>query len=395
MVKKGVIMQNRLILFMGVTLSLIGQTPQQLITTFAPLLKFSSKESAFPSSVDWYLNQCELYDNHNNRVANTITSKQLSLCHGKSYKNFYLKPKSRGVYQGMPLQKINGSRYVIAPCYANFIEKDDGAIIQYTFFYPYNDRIPLISTAAQALDFFAGEHEGDWEHINVHITKKNATYHLHEVYYARHSATKYGEYVGTKDLIIVDKTHPVVYVAQHTHASYATNIGINLLGDQTNDDGPKWRCWEYVIDVGTPTNPTPGQEWTYYSGKWGSSDHSPRGPAQVSWWRTGALQFKQILSIAVNFKKEKASDIFSIDGKIPTYIRKLRWSIDNQNTPINFSIIKQGNPLLFIKDKKILGPLLFGTIVAAPKEKTGLFFSNVSGNTTEKTARAVIDLVYE
>jgi hypothetical protein len=175
-----------------------------------------------------------------------------------------------------------------------------GTSIQYWFFYPYND-------------FIAGyNHEGDWEHITVHL---DANQERHSVTFAAHHSPKtYEAYqVGW-----YNTTHPYVWVADGSHASYVFQGDCNAI----TAEGPGESCWLNpdqrwftwaggkgydqglqgggLVNVGemplagTSRRPMPGQEWLRYSGRWGEvgleeanpdeNTSGPKGPGyQESW----------------------------------------------------------------------------------------------------------------
>jgi hypothetical protein len=131
-------------------------------------------------------------------------------------------------------------------------------IITYWFSYGY-------STAFER-DLFA--HEGDWEHINVHLSEdgERAT---QVDYFAHHDPAtpmSYGE-------VEKEGTHPVVYSARASHASYPTE-GIHPVncpdwvpgeGDCGIDQavkGRQWRTWESV-------EPVKEESWYGFGGAWG------------------------------------------------------------------------------------------------------------------------------
>lgn len=76
-----------------------------------------------------------------------------------------------------------------------FIAPDARLVIQYWFFYPIND--------------FIGNHEGDWEHINVVVTADRRA--IEEVHYYFHLRSVRLPQPGYQPEV-VDGTHPVVYV---------------------------------------------------------------------------------------------------------------------------------------------------------------------------------------
>ncbi len=76
-----------------------------------------------------------------------------------------------------------------------FLDDDGRTVIQYWYFYPFND--------------FIGNHEGDWEHVNVVVSADRSR--IEEVHYYFHTRSiKLPQ--GNFEPEIVDGTHPVAYV---------------------------------------------------------------------------------------------------------------------------------------------------------------------------------------
>ncbi len=224
---------------------------------------------------------------------------------------------------------------VLSPCHAHMNRKGDGAVIQYMFFYPFNSPTPFlggvgkvadigkkavdIATAAAEKTLQAGQqaragvkqlfgarnpykeqeaiklsrvqklnvgwHPGDWEHIDVYIkpTKPGSTdYVIDKVWYNRH-APKDGRF---DKFSTIGRTHPVVYSAQYGHASYGYTVAvINTLADRANGKGARWYTWKNVVDVGMLNQPTLGNEWIRFKGRWGLI----YGPAFQGWWFKGGV----------------------------------------------------------------------------------------------------------
>jgi len=85
----------------------------------------------------------------------------------------------------------------------------DKIVLQYWFFYPFND--------------FKNDHEGDWEMIQIILDKnteipESATYAYHD----GGETFQWKDIDKIEDKITGEKTHPKVFVARGSHASYAT-----------------------------------------------------------------------------------------------------------------------------------------------------------------------------
>ena len=92
--------------------------------------------------------------------------------------------------------------------------------VDYWWFYRYND-FPRLGKAAACtgpIRILCSDHEGDWEGVTVVIPAADANRVEYVDYAAHEGVFRYG--APQLDLGGPDDTHPVVYVAEGTHASY-------------------------------------------------------------------------------------------------------------------------------------------------------------------------------
>lgn len=292
----------------------------QLIWTYAPEVRFHSQEEYFPASVDWFLPSVELvyYENPDiNKSGKLVVlhagsiengQKLIELLEGsehertvaeeKSNRNYYLNIVDEETRRG---ERIDDNGLSHAQCYAHIrtAPREDAVDIQYWFFYSHNPQ----NTAT------FGDHEGDWEHITVRL-RDSALWPV--VYFAKHQNE------GAWNTSYTVDTHPIVYSAKDSHASYRKSgkhsrgdtgiwdlvteglFGISkdelIPDDLTDEKGYKWQCWNNVVDVGSKQRPLNGCDWLKYSGSWGGSlednisfiglgfGGSPSGPAFKNAW---------------------------------------------------------------------------------------------------------------
>ena len=123
--------------------------------------------------------------------------------------------------------------------YVHIFDKDDGnVVIQYYYFYPYND--------------FQNNHEGDWQHVNVVVTSFDPDMaELAEIDYKFHGKGLTYNSIGGRvfdpqiDFAPAEGgTHPVVYVGAGSHGGYPTggnysDPGGELLGQGYDEDMTK------------------------------------------------------------------------------------------------------------------------------------------------------------
>jgi len=301
----------------------------QLAATFSPVVMLHPHERFFPELVDRFVNASTLLYDHGEEYHPCVVDKtprasfmhryihhsdlycvwpgqpSVECVHGGPLCNatdfgfaearkhpecltgdtshFYLQVDDVHVYQG--------SKPSIVPVYAHVSPAVNNAhtgyiSVQYWFFYAFNGPI----------DGWFGQHEGDWEHISLIID--NSTLEVQEAYFAAHSHESL--WMNKSEVTFIDKTHPVVYSALHSHASYPSpgvkhrKVAAGLASDYCKGGGAVWH--PEPVNVGERGKPMPGASWLLFNGKWGSptgaavrpsllSGSPPAGPAmQYDYW---------------------------------------------------------------------------------------------------------------
>jgi hypothetical protein len=374
------------------------ETPEFLIRKFAPLVKLYPEEDNLPSSINWYLDRSVLKKDHadgdsTRNPVDLIVSDNLSspLIANYAEESYYLTPKDgirKDTLYGEPLTMLNGQMVSPAACYAHYVEKDHGAVIQYFFFYTFNGDISWVLGKI-------GTHEGDWEHIDIHLEKKDGHYELSEAYYDRHGSNAYGELYNANELEYADVSHPVVYSAFHGHASYKDRFLINKVLDRTSNDGPRWRCWDNVVDLGTLDHPAPGQEWLSYGGRWGKDGNT--SPARRDWWRKTADQKVFVASVithpfSAQMRDQLSSDKFKIKGEVPKRVKKLYWRIDHPQAASMTFFVTHKN--IWGHQSQVYGPLSGSGTVTPVGEQNDLYISNLT-STVEILGAPALKVIVE
>jgi len=271
----------------------------------------------WPANVEWYLPNVQMRFHHNNcpdhqilnqgtiTVSNVTTQRHQStgsfcLHSGTTYgsngdggwnkdQTFFLQATNDDVTH--PGVRDPSGWKVYTHVYRNNL---GGYSIQYWFFYAYNDFIS------------AYNHEADWEHITVQLDANQQKY---SVTFAAHYSPK--TWPASQVLWYNNGTHPLVWVADGSHASYASEGECDSAYPEgtnescwTNPD-QRWFTWSGgkgsdaglqgggLVNVGempAQGRPMPGQEWLLYSGRWGEigteelvkdeDTSGPRGPGQ-------------------------------------------------------------------------------------------------------------------
>jgi|SRR5271157_599073 len=226
--------------------SVHSQTPDQQAAEFAPLLRFTRGEKFYPTPVDYIIDSCILINRNTNATVdaaptadtlgnyadtNLFLSNKLSTLDAITA-DYASRASGIGYYAYFHVVNINSS----------------STVIQYWFFYAYNNG-PL------------NNHQGDLEVVEVFLDGSGTPV---RAVYSQHGS---GENAAWGDVELYDNTHPVVYVAQGSHAnyfrSYQGKIGIE--NDIVGSDGIGIIPNNLTL-VSLDTNP-PG--WLNFQGRWG------------------------------------------------------------------------------------------------------------------------------
>ena len=170
--------------------------------------------------------------------------------------------------------EADAARLHANPTYADRIysrvheEASGEVVLQYWLFYYFNGPFPGD----------IAEHEGDWEMTQIRLS---ATRQPIDATFAQHGGGERCEWVHVQR---TPSGHPIVYVAEQTHASFFSS-GDHYFGaanwDNADGLGAVTGPDDFtVIDI---TNPA---AWLSWPGKWGASGASPHGPSGqgAKWW---------------------------------------------------------------------------------------------------------------
>lgn len=197
-----------------------------------------------------------------------------------------------------------GDRTVL---YYNVIPANGRFYIDYWWFFRYNDfpRFPTVTSCTGLLrEKICSDHEGDWEGITVVTSAGDASSVEYASYAAHTGAFRYAN--DQLQLLGDSKTHPAVYVAEGSHASYArrckaglcqqNSSGVVGLPDGRHNGRARWgrnsaqECQDGACLLHLPAAvERHGISWDAFRGTWGQGCPEPNpdcplvaGPASPS-----------------------------------------------------------------------------------------------------------------
>ncbi len=221
-----------------------------LVTQYAPVLKFNKAENFYPVAVDYTLSRSALKVmtmDGSQLVSSSVTSTALA---GYSRDAYFL-DNTAGGYSEILGNYQQGKSSLGYTVYARTTQMNTYTVVQYWFFYAYND-------AAM------NQHEGDWEGVTILFSGTTPVYAA----YSQHDS---GQRAAWAD-VEVEGTHPVVYVAEGSHANYFRSYQgkLGAANDDVGGEGLALQPTDYsIVALGEPGNHPPDQGWLDFGGRWG------------------------------------------------------------------------------------------------------------------------------
>jgi hypothetical protein len=220
-------------------------SPDELASTYAPVLHFTGGEKFYPTSVEYIISSSVLRqrfsDGSNIVVDASPTAQSLGAYTGT---DLFLDNKL-GTLDAISADYASQGSNIGYYAYVHIVTDSSTTVIQYWLFYAYNNG-PL------------NNHQGDIEVVEIFL---DASGNPQKALYSQHGA---GENAGWGDVEKNDN-HPVVYVAQGSHAnyfrSYQGKIGIE--NDIVGGDGVTVEPTDLnlvILDT---------QGWLSFGGRWG------------------------------------------------------------------------------------------------------------------------------
>ncbi len=234
-----------------------AQKPTVLASMFAPVLHFTSAEKFYPTSVDYLIQSSALKERLANGSSVVITPSPSNSTLGSYNSTTYLENKL-GTLDAIAADYSSKASSIGYFAYVHVVNGTSSTVIQYWLFYAYNNG-PL------------NDHQGDLEVVQVFLDSSG---NPQRAVYSQHGA---GENAAWSDVEKVG-THPVVYVAQGSHANYFRPYQ-GKIGIENDVVGSNGRTLPTdlttvptdltLVALGEQGNHSLDQSWLDYPGRWG------------------------------------------------------------------------------------------------------------------------------
>jgi len=228
---------------------------KQLALKYEPYLHFAAGEKFFPTDANYHITNSELYEKKSDD-SNELIERFPDVATIAQYttENYFLNNTLGGYKEIAEDYKQNRESFG-DKIYAHVTSEAGYIVVQYWFFYAFNPGT-------------LNQHQGDWEMIEIVLDSTETPQYA---VYSQHHA---GEMADWKDVEKVDETHPRVYVALGSHASYFRSYQ-GKLGTESDIVGNAYTLKPedleivYLGEKGTGKHPS-SQDWLDFGGKWGN-----------------------------------------------------------------------------------------------------------------------------
>jgi hypothetical protein len=297
--------------------------------------------------------------------------------------------------------------------YYHVTESNERLYVDYWWFLRFNhfERLKLDKTCHLGLAREAGvcdEHEGDWEGVTV-VTPPHDERHIGYVIYAAHKGTfRYG---GPPQLQVRKKTHPVVYLAEGSHAAYPRACaracrqppalaidGIIEMPEANYDGLASWgrnakSCMPNAR--GSCLLSLDKQPWTHWRGQWGAGctaacdgvrlASSPHSPGVQQRYQTPWCSFQEEVSTC-DGRSQHCADWLSAEVVAvtcdPNLLTVAQRSSKKQSASVLALELTPGKPIRSTSTPSVVQAL------GAPREPGDRLIAIVDGPNAEVLVRA-------
>jgi KaiC/GvpD/RAD55 family RecA-like ATPase len=278
----------------------------QLASTYKPYLHFAGGEKFFPTDANYHIENSVLYlktDDTNTLVESSPTMTSIA----QYTQGDYFLNNALGGFEEIAEDYTQRRASFGDKIYAHVTSESGLKVIQYWFFYAFNPGT-------------LNKHQGDWEMIQIVLDSTDKPQYA---VYSQHHA---GEKADWSDVEKVDNTHPNVYVALGSHASYFKpyqgKLGLesDILGNSYTLK-PEDLEMVQLGEKGMGNHPS-SQDWLEFGGKWGNwairvdaalGAAGPSGPGQ------GENAEKWLNPVSWGSKKFLANQIWFIASLLAYY----------------------------------------------------------------------------
>jgi hypothetical protein len=236
----------------------------ELADLYAPVLQFKAGENFYPVEINYHIDNAVLKLRSGESVTVVDSSPTVDSIANYAGADYFLDNNLGNLSDIVAdySQKRTSLGYTV---YARVTSQSSFYVVQYWFFYAYNDA-PV------------NQHEGDWEMIETLLDNSETPV---SAVYSQHLQ---GQRATWADVEKTDQTHPVVYVARGSHASYfrAYQGKLGLENDDVGADGVALKNNDFGLvllgELGVGNHAT-SQNWMDFGGRWG--DWAKLGDAAV------------------------------------------------------------------------------------------------------------------
>ncbi len=222
----------------------------QLASTYEPYLYFAAGEKFFPTDANYHIENSVLY--MKSLDTNTLIESSPTVTSIAQYttENYFLNNTLGGSKE--IAQDYEQKRESLGDkIYAHVTREAGFIVVQYWFFYAYNPGT-------------LNQHQGDWEMIQIVLDSTETPQ------YAVYSQHHTGERAAWGDVEKVGGTHPRVYVALGSHASYFRPFQ-GKLGLESDVLGNAYTLKPEDLEiVQLGEKGAENQEWLKFGGRWGN-----------------------------------------------------------------------------------------------------------------------------
>ena len=234
---------------------ILDSKEQQLALKYEPYLHFAAGEKFFPTDANYHIINSELYKKKSDD-SNELIERFPDVATIAQYTTeTYFLNNTLGGYKEIAEDYKQNRESFGDKIYAHVTSEEGFIVVQYWFFYAFNPGT-------------LNQHQGDWEMIEIVLDSTETPQYA---VYSQHHA---GEMADWKDVEKVGETHPRVYVALGSHASYFRPYQ-GKLGIESDIVGNAYTLKPedleivYLGEKGTGNHPS-SQDWLDFGGKWGN-----------------------------------------------------------------------------------------------------------------------------